>query len=80
MIAASHDKDQLEEIVTERMTEEIEDDLTTLQQKNNQSPLVFYGNLGSSYLISFKRKKRKALITQSALSSYRPSQSQSVAY
>ena len=40
------------------MAEEIEDDLTTLQQKNNQSPLVFYGNLGSSYLVSFKKRER----------------------
>ena len=43
--------------MTERMAEEIEDDLTTLQQKINQSPLVFYGNVGSSYLVSFKKRE-----------------------
>ena len=39
------------------MTEEIEDDHTTLKKKNNQTPLVFYCRIGESYLISFKKNE-----------------------
>ena len=46
----------MEEIVSERITEEIEDDLTALRNKQNQSPLSFYGKIGNSYLFSFRKK------------------------
>ena len=50
---------KLEEIASERITEEIEDDHTSLKKKFNQTPLVFYCKLGNSYLFSFKKDEGK---------------------
>jgi hypothetical protein len=47
-----------EEAVSDRISsEEVMDDITALHKEGNASPLVFYGRVGSSYLISFPRKE-----------------------
>jgi hypothetical protein len=46
----------MEDVVSDRVSEEIVDDLAVLRNKENQTPLMFYWRFGSSYLISFPKK------------------------
>ena len=43
------------------MTEEIEDDLTSLRKEKNQTPLSFYLKIGNSYLFSVNKAKGKII-------------------
>ena len=57
-------EEKLEEIVSDRVTEEIEDDLTALRNQQHQSPLSFYLRIGDSYCFSFDKSKGTSPLTQ----------------
>ena len=60
----SRKEEKLEEIASDRITEEIEDDLTALRNQQHQSPLSFYLRVGDSYCFSFDKAKGNSLSTQ----------------